>query len=96
MKIYHPDAGVFVPYEVIDGVYADENEKERPIDQEFANHCSNGFLERRPIKQFKVKTEMTTYKCKECGSSKFYVGRYEWSTYVKCAKCGIEECVHDG
>ena len=96
MKVYHPDAGVFVPYDVYNGIYESESGNSRPIDQELASHCDEGLLEKWPEKRFRVDQEMPTFKCKECGNLKFYVGTHNWSTYIKCANCGIEECVHNG
>lgn len=34
--------------------------------------------------------------CNYCGNDKFYVGKGNYYTVVKCLKCNQEECVHDG
>ncbi len=35
-------------------------------------------------------------RCLVCGGNKFYVGRDEWYTAVKCVTCEWELCIHDG
>jgi len=96
MKVYHPKTGVFDPDDVWEGIYEDDNGNEREIDQDIIYACDKGLLLEMDEKRFQVDEEMKTFVCAACGSNQFHVGRDSWETYVKCAKCEIEECVHEG
>lgn len=97
MKVYHPSVPIpFDPYDVMNGIYLDDDNKEHKIDQDladkFIDNIGKGIIDNK----FKVKNNMGRNTCRICEHDEFFVAGLYLDTYIKCTKCGAEYCIHSG
>jgi hypothetical protein len=96
-KVFHRDVGVFDPHDL-------NWEGDQPVDddgREFPKelvHLLGSCAHSVRSARFEVwkDTGADEELCVVCGGRQFFVGGHDWETYVKCAACGTERCVHSG
>ena len=66
------------------------------------NHTSEDYVDDVQVGRFHVgygrdpEGLCESFRCKKCGSERFYVGSRRFFTAIKCVNCLWEACVHDG